>query len=73
MRDAACLLDVRAALGDIGYRVAPEGAFDPAIATVLRAFQRHWRPEAVTGEADAGTRARLSAVRRLVANAERDA
>ena len=73
VRDAACLLGVRAALGDIGYLVAPEGAFDPPIATVLRAFQRHWRPEAVTGEADAGTRARLSAVRRLVANAERDA
>ena len=72
VRDAAALRDVRAALGDIGYRVAPEGAFDPALATVLRAFQRHWRPEAITGEADAGTRARLSAVRRLIGNARRD-
>ena len=64
--DAAALRDVRTALADIGYRVAPEGAFDPALATVLRAFQRHWRPEAVTGEADAGTIARLLAVQRLV-------
>jgi N-acetylmuramoyl-L-alanine amidase len=71
--DATALRDVRAALSDIGYRVAPEGAFDPSLATVLRAFQRHWRPEAITGEADAGTRERLSAVRRLIGNAQRDA
>jgi N-acetylmuramoyl-L-alanine amidase len=73
VRDAVCLRDVRAALVDIGYRIAPEGPFDPSLATVLRAFQRHWRPEAVTGEADAGTRERLSAVRRLAGNARRDA
>lgn len=65
VRDAASLRDVRAALADIGYRVAPEGALDPALASVLRAFQRHWRPEAVTGQADAGTLARLLAVARL--------
>jgi N-acetylmuramoyl-L-alanine amidase len=64
--DAAILREVRAALADIGYRVAQEGAFDPALATALRAFQRHWRPEAITGEADAGTRARLDAVSLLV-------
>ena len=69
VRDPACLHDVRTALGDIGYRVAPEGGFDPALGTVLRAFQRHWRPEAVTGEADAGTRARLSALWRLAGGA----
>jgi N-acetylmuramoyl-L-alanine amidase len=65
VRDAASLRDVRAALADIGYRVAPEGPLDPALATVLRAFQRHWRPESVTGQADAGTLARLLAVARL--------
>jgi N-acetylmuramoyl-L-alanine amidase len=70
-RDAASLHDVRAALCDIGYRVAPEGAFDAPLATVLRAFQRHWRPEAITGEADGGTRARLSAVRRLARGSQR--
>ena len=62
VRDAAGLRDVRRALGEIGYRVAPEGAFDRALATVLRAFQRHWRPEAITGEPDAGTVARLEAL-----------
>jgi N-acetylmuramoyl-L-alanine amidase len=66
VRDAAALRDVRAALAEIGYRVAPEGAFDPALAIVLHAFQRHWRPEAITGQADAGTLARLLGVRQLI-------
>lgn len=66
VRDAASLRDVRAALTNIGYRVAPAGPLDPALASVLRAFQRHWRPEAVTGQADSGTLARLLAVARLV-------
>ncbi len=65
VRDAAALRDVRAALAAIGYAVAPEGPLDPALSTVLRAFQRHWRGEAVTGQADAGTLARLLAVARL--------
>ena len=67
VRDAARLRDVRAALAMIGYRIAPEGPLDPALSTVLRAFQRHWRPEAVNGQADAGTLVRLLAVARLAA------
>ncbi len=51
--------DVRAALDAIGYR--PDLPLD----TVLRAFQLHWRPESATGEADAGTLARLAAVARV--------
>ncbi len=66
IRDAVGLRSVRAALAYIGYRVAPEGARDPALATVLRAFQRHWRPEAVTGQADLGTVARLEAMAHLI-------
>jgi N-acetylmuramoyl-L-alanine amidase len=66
VRDAAQLRPVRAALAEIGYRVAAEGSLDPALATVLRAFQRHWRPEAVTGQADDGTLVRLLAMRNLV-------
>ena len=34
--------------------------------TALRAFQRHWRPEAITGQADAGTLVRLQGMCRLV-------
>ena len=65
VRDATVLRDVRAALMVIGYRVAPEGGLDPALSQVLRAFQRHWRPATVNGQADAGTIARLVAVARL--------
>lgn len=65
VRDADSLRDVRAALRDIGYDAAPEGALDPALSAVLRAFQRHWRPESITGQADSGTLARLLAVARM--------
>jgi N-acetylmuramoyl-L-alanine amidase len=61
VRDPIELRPVRAALKRIGYHVVPEGALDPGLSTVLRAFQRHWRPEAITGQADAGTVARLRA------------
>ena len=66
VRDAARLRDVRRTLREIGYDVTPEGPLDPALATVLCAFQRHWRPQAVSGQADAGTLARLLAVARMV-------
>jgi N-acetylmuramoyl-L-alanine amidase len=66
-RDAAALRPVRAALGAIGYRVAPEGPANAELRTVLRAFQRHWRPESLTGEADAGTRARLAGLLEMIA------
>jgi N-acetylmuramoyl-L-alanine amidase len=66
VRDAEGLRPVRAGLAEIGYRVAAEGADDSELTTVLRAFQRHWRPNAVTGQADAGTRARIVGVRHLV-------
>jgi N-acetylmuramoyl-L-alanine amidase len=66
VRDAVGLRPVRAALAHIGYGIAPEGALDPALASVLRAFQRHWRPEAVTGQADSGTLMRLRAIADLV-------
>ena len=51
------------ALGEIGYRT------DLPLAVLLRAFQRRWRPEAVSGEADRGTLARLEQVRRLAREA----
>ncbi len=47
-------------LGVIGYRT------DLPLPVLLRAFQRHWRPALVNGEADAGTLARLNAVAALV-------
>ncbi len=50
---------VERALRAIGYPI-------PDLAITLAAFQRHWRPERVTGEADEGTRARIGAVLRRV-------
>ena len=55
--DAAAL---RADLADIGYPVPPEAQGEAAFATLLRAFQRRWRPGAVTGLADAETALRAS-------------
>ncbi len=65
-RDAgiSSMQQVRTTLAEIGYDV--NDASDAALTAVLRAFQRHWRQEAVTGEADPVTLARLAAVRRLV-------
>lgn len=60
--DRARLLQVRRNLRMIGYVAEPEGDMDDRLAIVLRAFQRHWRPDAVTGAADPVTRARLRAV-----------
>ncbi len=67
LRDAASVAPVRSALIGIGYLLAPQGTADAGLADVLRAFQRHWRAEAITGQADAGTIARLHAVARLCA------
>ncbi len=52
--------DVSGMLRTIGY---PDGD----LAVTLRAFQRHWLPDAVTGQADAATRARLQAVLAVLA------
>ncbi len=48
---------VAKALERIGYGYTGEN-----LAAVIEAFQRHFRPNAVTGAADAGTRRRLAAV-----------
>jgi N-acetylmuramoyl-L-alanine amidase len=53
---AAVPADAPALLGRIGYRT------DLPLPVLLRAFQRHWRPEVVDGQADTGTLARLAAV-----------
>jgi len=62
---AGDVTDVSDALRAIGYG---EGE----LATTLRAFQRHWLPSAVTGRADAATRARLHAVVTAVASLSPD-
>ena len=47
------------ALNLFGYGLEPSGAYDEATQVVVRAFQRHWRPEKTDGLADRSTRATL--------------
>jgi N-acetylmuramoyl-L-alanine amidase len=64
--DADQLEAVRMRLRHIGYRVPQSDPDGEALRVVLRAFQRHWRPEAVTGLADLGTRTRLTALQHML-------
>jgi len=63
--EGAAVFALQAGLTRLGYDLPPSGAFDGDTATVVRAFQRHWRPERVDGVADGETRARLIALLRL--------
>jgi len=65
--EGAGVFTLQAGLTRLGYDSAPSGAFDAATATIVRAFQRHWRPARVDGVADGETRARLIALLRLAA------
>jgi N-acetylmuramoyl-L-alanine amidase len=50
---------LQAGLTRLGYDSAPSGRYDEQTQTIVRAFQRHWRPERFDGIADGETRARL--------------
>ena len=64
--------DFQAALARYGYRVPRHGRLDEETRAVVAAFQRHFRPAAVTGEIDARTAARLEGLlARLDAGAAR--
>jgi N-acetylmuramoyl-L-alanine amidase len=56
---------LQAGLTRLGYDCAPSGEYESRTATIVRAFQRHWRPALVDGMADGETRARLMALLRL--------
>lgn len=49
------VLDLQFALDGIGYEVEGNGLFDPPLANVVAAFQRHFRPARVDGVADPET------------------
>ncbi len=55
---------MQAGLTRLGYDLPPSGGYDEDTATVVCAFQRHWRPSKVDGIADGETRARLVALLR---------
>lgn len=64
------LVELQQALRRYGYQIAPSGEADAQTATVLRAFQRHFRPARVDGIADRSTRKTLQ---RLLAALPTDA
>ena len=51
------IAQVQRDLAAFGYAVEPAGSTDTQTALVVAAFQRHFRPASVTGEADAQTAA----------------
>jgi N-acetylmuramoyl-L-alanine amidase len=53
------VLALQQALARYGYGLAPTGTFDAATRDVVVAFQRHFRPERVDGQADLSTRTTL--------------
>lgn len=63
--ESAAVFALQAGLTRLGYDCAPSGKFDARTTAIMRAFQRHWRPEQITGEADGETRARLIALLRM--------
>lgn len=63
--EGAAVFALQAGLTRLGYDLPPSGRFDADTTTVVRAFQRHWRPERADGIADGETRARLIALLRL--------
>lgn len=63
--EGAAVFALQAGFTRLGYDLPPSGRFDGDTTAVVRAFQRHWRPERVDGIADGETRARLIALLRL--------
>jgi len=58
---------LQAGLARLGYESPPSGRFEPHTASLITAFQRHWRPQRVDGVADGETRARLVRLLRAAA------
>jgi N-acetylmuramoyl-L-alanine amidase len=56
---------LQAGLHRLGYEPLPSGEYDQETATVVTAFQRHWRPDRIDGVADGETRARLMGLLQL--------
>jgi N-acetylmuramoyl-L-alanine amidase len=66
--EGAAVFALQAGLTRLGYLCPPSGAYDADTATVVTAFQRHWRPACVDGAADGETRARLMALLKAAAS-----
>jgi N-acetylmuramoyl-L-alanine amidase len=49
----------------IGYGLSPTGTYDDLTEAVVRAFQRRWLPDRVSGSADARTLRQIDAIHTL--------
>ncbi|WP_026789361.1 peptidoglycan recognition protein family protein [Pleomorphomonas oryzae] len=49
------ILEFQKILSDIGFDAPLSGIFDDRTETIVRAFQRHWRPSCIDGRVDAST------------------
>ena len=54
--------DIQRRLARLGYNCPLTGTLDAVTSSVIRAFQRHWRPAIVDGSPDAETLARLASL-----------
>lgn len=63
---AEASVPLETALAEIGYGTAP--AVDWPLGATIAAFQRRFRPERITGQADAETAGLIAAVHRVVVN-----
>ncbi|MEO1642294.1 MAG: peptidoglycan-binding protein, partial [Pseudomonadota bacterium] len=62
---------MQAWLSEIGYTIEADGAFDKMTEAVVRAFQRRWVQDRVSGQADLLTLQMLDVVRALYAGHRR--
>lgn len=70
-QSGGAVIDLQIALGAVGYEVEGTGMFDTATESVVRAFQRHFRPGLVDGIADGETLGLLHALLTLADPASR--
>ncbi len=61
------VLSLQGDLARWGFGIEASGQFDAATAAVVRAFQRHYRPARIDGQADASTRKTLAPAARILA------
>jgi N-acetylmuramoyl-L-alanine amidase len=62
---SASVRHMQAQLQRIGYGLEPTGTYDALTEAVVRAFQRRWLPDGVSGTADIRTLRRIGAVHAL--------
>ncbi|MBI1340326.1 N-acetylmuramoyl-L-alanine amidase [bacterium] len=65
------VVELKSLLARIGYALDGSAEFDEQTQAVVRAFQRRWRPVAVSGQADLATVQMVTAVAQLYAAADR--